>query len=819
MTTRVLSDIIPLQLEPSRNRGIGQVTAGMMRALLAYSDREVVHILMGNGHLPCPEPLPATPALNWRLYYGDFPITDYTLEKWRDFQRPYGVYWQKQLAFFRPDIFHIHSPFELTIPLHDAYQGVKTVFTVYDMIPLRFEQRYLREPLLREVYMAVCKLLQRADHMVAISNSARADLVEYLGVDAQRITVVYPGPSDFYRRNARSEIVEHLRRKFQLRDGFVLCTSGYDYRKNLPGILKSYSQLAPSLRRQFPLVIVCHLTPEAESDLREQADGLGIGHQVVLTNYVSDGELIALYHMATVQFYPSIYEGFGMPVLDAMLLGLPVITSNVSALPEVAGDAGLLVDPFDVNQMSDILTQVLESPARREQMRIKGLEQAEKFSWRAAAEAIRQVYLRLTKPIHSTVMVSVQPSKKLRHLALVSPLPPQRSGIADFSASLLKWLREHISVTAFVAPDALHEVRKYVEGAIESITQLPAMVTSGNVDAVFYQIGNSAFHHFQFPYLMQVPGIVELHDGVLQGFLYSLFLAKGDLEGYRREMSYAHDSVGRSHADDLMRNRIALELYQMTANRRIVDNAVGVIIHNLWAANAVLAHNTNIPLQLMMLPVSRQESAARLDASRSRHTLGIAPDQIVIATFGRLVGAKRLDVMVNAFARLAQEVGNIHLYMVGALETDSVIPQLVQKLGVEKAVHITGYVDEARFVEYMAATDVAINLRYPHAGETSATLVRLLNAGVPVIVSDVGPFADFPDACCWKVPVDYAEEETLLAYLRRLVMDNGLRNQMKANAVRYAKATIPTWDSVAEQYLAFIQKALVVEAPFLRTFH
>jgi len=819
MSTRVLSDIIPLQLEPSRNRGIGQVTAGMMRALLSYPDRTVVHILMGNGHLRQPEPLPATPALNWRLYYGDFPITDYNIEKWRDYQCSYGLYWQEQLASFRPDVFHIHSPFELTIPLHDACQGVKTVFTVYDMIPLRFAQRYLQDPLLRESYMAVCKLLQRADHIIAISRSAQEDLMEYLGVDKQRITVVYPGPSDFHRRNVRSEMVEHLRRKFQLRAGFVLCTSGYDYRKNLPSILRSYSQLSPSLRRQFPLVIVCHLTPEAESNLRGQADVLGIGYEVVLTNYVSDDELIALYHMATVQFYPSIYEGFGMPVLDAMLLGLPVITSNVSALPEVAGDAGLLVDPFDVNQMSDALAQVLESPDRREQMRLKGLHQAEKFSWRIAAESVRQVYLRLGRTTPSTLVVPTRSASKLRHLALVSPLPPQRSGIADFSASLLKGLREHIPVTAFVAPDALQKVRRHVEGTVESIIRLPAMLTSGDVDAVFYQIGNSAFHHFQFPYLMQIPGIVELHDGVLQGFLYSLFLAQGDLAGYRREMSYAHDSAGRAHAHDLMRKRIAPELYQMTANRRVVDTAIGVIVHNLWAADAVLMHNTNIPLQLIMHPVSRQESAARLDACRSRHNLGIAPDQIVIATFGRLVSAKRLDVMVNAFARLVPEVGNVHLYMVGELEPDSVIPQLVQKLGVEKAVHITGYVDEARFVEYMAATDIAVNLRYPHAGETSGTLVRLLNAGVPVIVSDVGSFADFPDDCCWKVPVDYAEEETLLVYLRRLVLDNGLRDRMKANTVRYAKATIPTWGSVAEQYLAFIQKAWAVETPFLRRFY
>ena len=819
---RILSDILPLQIQPTRHRGIGQYTLGALNALLQHPDRDMSHIFFGNGHLPQPDPFPSNTRTNWRLYYGDFPLGDYHPDQWLDRLDAYATYWQTQIDRFAPHVLHIHCPFEWDAPLHSHYAGTHTVLTVYDMIPLRLEEHYLRQapPWMKRGYRHVSELIQQADHIIAISEHARRDVIELLGVNPECISAAPAGPSGLINHTPDPRVMADLRRQFGIPGGFVICLSGFDYRKNLPGTLQSYSRLEPRLRKEFPLVIVCRLLPEEENYLRRQAAELGIGDQVVLTNYVSDDELVALYRMATVQFFPSLYEGFGMPVLDAMLCGVPVVTSNVSAIPEVAGDAAVLVNPLDVNEMTDALTRLLEDEALRAEMQAKGLAQASTFGWEKTADVFHWVYEKVGKSDEWAYAAPFlqHSSPQLHSLALVSPLPPQRSGVADFSAALLQTLRQHLPVTALVQPDQVAAIRQHVDGPVESITKLPRMAQSGEVDAVLYQIGNSAFHHFQLPYLSAAPGVVELHDGILHGLIYSLTLAQGDEQGYRQELNYAHDQSGRQHADDVINGLAPPALYQMTVNRRVVNSAIGVIVHNRWTAEAVKSHGTNLPVKIIYHPVPQAERAENLDRQQARLNLSIPRDTLVLATFGRLAPTKRLEVILRVWAQLRQEFPSARLFMVGELDPASAefnIPKLLQDLDIVEHVHVTGYVKRSRFVEYMTATDIALNLRYPHAGETSGTLVRLLNAGIPTITSNVGAFAEVPDDCCWKVDVDETEERLLLAYLRRLATDQALRWQMSANAVRFVETQIPDWDRAASIYLDFVQESLISQAPLL----
>jgi glycosyltransferase involved in cell wall biosynthesis len=565
------------------------------------------------------------------------------------------------------------------------------------------------------------------------------------------------------------------------------------------------------------LVVVCKLEGTEQAHLRDQAEELGIKTQVVLTNFVQDAELAALYRMATVQFFPSLYEGFGMPVLDAMLCGLPVITSNVSALPEVAGDAAVLVDPVDLDEMAGALTRVLESDCLRGEMRARGRAQAAHFRWDNTADKFRAAYSAAGKSGEATVTPATLSGTRvqLRNLALVSPLPPQRSGVADFAAELLGSLRQHLPVTAFVEDDLLSSVRRYVDVPVESIVSLPELVRSGRIDAVLYEVGNSVFHHFQLPYFPAVPGVVEMHDGILHGLMYSLTFEKGDKAGYRQELSYAHGPAGRKQAERVIEGRQPPALYDLSVSRRVVNDAIGIVVHNHWAAAAVRAHGTNVPTEIVYHPVAEEESAENLDRRKARMELGIAPDTVVVATFGRLAPAKRLEAILHAFAKLRHESPLARLFLVGELDlsTDAFrVPGIVEELGIAESVHITGYVDRPVFVKYMAATDVALNLRYPHAGETSGTLVRLLNAGVPTIASNLGAFVEVPDDCCWKVDVDDTEQQLLLAYLRRLTADPALRRRMGSNAARFAKRHIPYWGRVADSYLEFIERAMTSQA-------
>ena len=220
---------------------------------------------------------------------------------------------------------------------------------------------------------------------------------------------------------------------------------------------------------------------------------------------------------------------------------------------------------------------------------------------------------------------------------------------------------------------------------------------------------------------------------------------------------------------------------------------------------------------LSPLPVDLGESASAPDKAAARAALGIPAEALVLATFGRLTPTKRIEAILHAFAPLSRALPQARLYLVGEPDPESGVRRdlaLIEALSLAGRVMVTGYVERDTFLAYLAATDIGLNLRYPHAGETSATLTLMLNAGLPVITSATGPFAHLPDTCCWKVDPDASEVPLLAAYLQRLATDAPLRAALGAAARAYAAACIPTWEAAAERYLAFIE-ALAAQTRFL----
>ena len=193
---RVLADVIALQTQSSRHRGIGNYTHKVLCALLSQPAESQAHILLGNGHLTSPDPLPSAVPTPWRLYYGSFPLGEYSPESCPGQTGPYHDYWQAQVDRFAPQALHIHSPFEYEAPFHRPYPRTPTVVTVYDLIPLRFETQYLRPApqWMRDYYRHVCEFIRQADHLITISEHSRNDIIELLGIEAQRISVATAGP-------------------------------------------------------------------------------------------------------------------------------------------------------------------------------------------------------------------------------------------------------------------------------------------------------------------------------------------------------------------------------------------------------------------------------------------------------------------------------------------------------------------------------------------------------------------------------------------------------------------------------------------------
>ncbi len=280
--------------------------------------------------------------------------------------------------------------------LHDTYHfppflvpGPYTkVMTIHDLTPLILKSHTLRNRLAHRFYVRV--LAHRADRVLTDSEHTRLDVIRLLGVNPDRVRAVPLAADESFRPVRDEERLQNLRERYSLPDKFLLCLGTIEPRKNLARVLEAFGAIAGA----FPecALAVAGAQGWGNVGLPQRAAELGFGPRVRFLGHVPEDDLAALYSAATAFVYPSLYEGFGLPPLEAMQCGCPVITSNVSSLPEVAGDAALLVDPNSVEAIAGAMYDVLSNPSLRCQMQEKGLRQAGHFSWRRCAEQTLEAY-------------------------------------------------------------------------------------------------------------------------------------------------------------------------------------------------------------------------------------------------------------------------------------------------------------------------------------------------------------------------------------------------------------------------------------------
>jgi glycosyltransferase involved in cell wall biosynthesis len=398
-------------------------------------------------------------------------------------------------------------------------------------------------------------------------------------------------------------------------------------------------------------------------------------------------------------------------------------------------------------------------------------------------------------------------------VAFYSPLPPMRSGIADYSAELLPALAAHCEIELIVDEGFKPDLGAAGGFPVHGHRALPGLLERGRFDAVLYQLGNNRDYHAGiYRALLDHPGVVVLHEAVLHHLVRDLTLYAGEPEAYVRELRYAYGRTGEAMARRCVATGVPLDPWSYPLFERAVDASRGLVVHNRFTRDRVLASRplarvAVVPhhLSLGALPETSPEAA--------RAALDIAPDALAIATFGFLTAAKRPAVLLRAFARLRREIPRARLLIAGEVsphfDFDGVFtPEL------REGVTVTGRLGLDRFLLHMQACDVAVNLRHPTAGETSGTLIRLLGLGKPLIVNDTGAFAEIPDDCCAKVGLDDDEEDLLFAYLHRLADDEPLRRRLGENARRYA-ATHHSLAGSARGYAEILRETVETQAgPF-----
>jgi glycosyltransferase involved in cell wall biosynthesis len=276
-------------------------------------------------------------------------------------------------------------------PLQPA---VPTVVTIHDLIPLLLPA-YRGSRLVRLYTRLAAISARRAAGVITVSQASQRDIVTHLGLPERKVWITPEAAPAGFRRPGHTQVAT-VRRRYNLPDRFFLYLGGFDVRKNVGGVLKAFAQLGARGPLAAPHLVIAGRLPHTDTpfapDPRRMARELRIDDRVVFTDWVDEADKPALYTAADVFVFPSYYEGFGLPVVEALACGTPIVTSNVSSLPEVAGPAGLLVSPSDVSELSAAMERLWQDAVLRERMREAALAQADRFSWQETARATADVY-------------------------------------------------------------------------------------------------------------------------------------------------------------------------------------------------------------------------------------------------------------------------------------------------------------------------------------------------------------------------------------------------------------------------------------------
>jgi glycosyltransferase involved in cell wall biosynthesis len=318
---------------------------------------------------------------------GFDPRVEWHWTRWPTGRVPVRILWEQLAAPFlarQAQLDLIHAPVNI-VPL---VSGAARVVTIHDLAFLEYPEQYpsMQRRYLTEMTRASTR---RADRVIAVSEYTARDVAQRLDVDPERITAVPNGVDASFVPRQGSEELRRFKWKNSLPADFLLFVGTLQPRKNLIGLLRAYARIPAETR--IPLYVVGG-EGWMYREIFDEVSSLGISRDVVFPGYAASETLPLWYSAAAACIYPSYYEGFGLPVLEAMACGVPVVTSDRTSLPEVAGDAAILVNPDDPDDIASGITMVLEDAERRHAMSRAGVEQAGRFTWQRTARETVAVY-------------------------------------------------------------------------------------------------------------------------------------------------------------------------------------------------------------------------------------------------------------------------------------------------------------------------------------------------------------------------------------------------------------------------------------------
>jgi glycosyltransferase involved in cell wall biosynthesis len=789
---KIALDLQACQSPTSRHRGIGRYSLELARALLRNRGSHRIHVLLnaafeeGDGSLR--ETL---------LSEGDVSFEHYELlhlEGVEGYRRQSLQHLNDEILNWRyacadADALHVSSIFEgwyggdehVSQAVGDVPGAIRSA-TLYDLIPLLFPDQYLT-PALRQDFHARLGLFHQFDLIFAISASARDDAIRHLRIAPDRIVNIRAAAARVFRQLSLDADKRALTlSRHGLNRRFILNSGGNDRRKNLDALLQAYAALPSALRAEFQLAIVCALTAEDRRRMGLRTAELGLANDVVLTGYIDDEELNLLYNACDLFAFPSLYEGFGLPVLEAMTCGACVVASNTSSMPEIVGRPEVLFDPLDVAALTRLMLELLTSPARRLGLGESNATRAAAFSW----DAVAQTMLSALEDAHArrvSTSCAVDRSPRPR-IAVFAPLQSSHVPATVYVTAMLPHWSKHFDIEIVAGGDTPR--LGDVQGRFRLVEVSELREHRDRYETVLYVLGNSELHAEMYELLGEIPGIALMLDGSL-GRLVDWLEASGRRPGILlRELMSGNTTEAMRDLDAAEQGDLSVDtlVARHPLARRVPLHASGIIFQTHSARSTLLrAYPDLAGVASCVVPPASMHRYNGATRGEARAALGLAAHEVLIASFGPLDETARVHVLLGALARspIANRA-NVRVALVGELATSSYrsrIADLLAQHPLSERIVITGAVDGGTQLQYRGACDIAVQLGRS-SDFSSATIHAALEMGCATIVADETLGEDFPIDVVERVRIqDAGAVENLLT---TLVDDAGARERLSEAA-------------------------------------
>ena len=713
-----------------------------------------------------------------------------------------------------PSIYHVMSPFEFSMEIEDIWpawareRDCRLVVTLYDLIPLVMRDDYLTEEVwghMGTVWQARLGLIRSAHQVLTISTRTAEDAVERLGIPEERLTVIDSGVSSHFSSlvGSRAEAEHRLaEERPSIKPGFLLYVGGDDARKNMEGTIRAYAQLPPELRARHQLVIVCRIGLLRRTELRVFGRSLGLRPgELVVTGFVPDDQLAALYRTCELFIFPSLYEGAGLPILEAMTCGAPVAASNTSSIPELLGDLDGTFDPADPADIAACIQRVLEGPELLESLRRRSQERVALYTWERVAQRTLEGYERALALPLDRPRGGGRARRGRKRLAVVSPWPPETSPGAAYGARLVEALGEHADVDLIAgAAGSGNGASREPEAApgisVRNSAEFDWLRELRGYDACLHVLGSSPAHLHVLEAILEVPGVVLADDvGLLELYI--------EFNRHRRlfDPYWLEDKLVEMYGDRMPPSALRLIPQDDPLTKQPVTMTSEIQSH----ARRILVHST---YQAEILRLERPANAAPVEvipraipAAPGNHGGGDGgPGPVLVVPDAAGVGAPLLE----GFSQLAASRPEARLVVLGELAEDerASLEQLARRLGVAGSIELRGRVTEDAYWGALRSADVA--LRLPGAadrGEASAAVCDCIAARLPTVVREGGWERELPEPAVFPVPVECSAE--MLAERLAGILDRPeLGERARAAQESYAEAN--SFARVAERYLEIL---------------